>query len=107
MSLMDSWVVETPRPIDDGPLRRIERDLPDPAAGQIRIRVRCCGVCRTDLHLAEGDLLPRRPQVTPGHEVVGSVDARGNERGALRHRRPGRRRLARRHRRQLPILPAR
>ncbi len=77
MSLMESWVVETPRPIDDGPLRRIERDLPDPAAGQIRIRVRCCGVCRTDLHLAEGDLLPRRPQVTPGHEVVGSVDARG------------------------------
>jgi propanol-preferring alcohol dehydrogenase len=41
------------------------------------VRVRCCGVCRTDLHLAEGDLPPRRPDVTPGHEVVGTVDALG------------------------------
>jgi alcohol dehydrogenase, propanol-preferring len=39
--------------------------------------VTCCGVCRTDLHLAEGDLPPRRPQVTPGHEIVGIVDAIG------------------------------
>jgi propanol-preferring alcohol dehydrogenase len=41
------------------------------------VRVTCCGVCRTDLHLAEGDLPPRRPQVVPGHEVVGTVDALG------------------------------
>ena len=46
------------------------------------MRVRCCGVCRTDLHLAEGDLPPRRAGVTPGHEVVGTVDARGE--GATR-----------------------
>jgi propanol-preferring alcohol dehydrogenase len=48
------------------------------------VRVSCCGVCRTDLHLAEGDLPPRRPGVTPGHEVVGWVDAvgRGTERFA-------------------------
>ena len=39
--------------------------------------MRCCGVCRTDLHLAEGDLPPRRAQVTPGHEIVGIVDAIG------------------------------
>jgi propanol-preferring alcohol dehydrogenase len=44
--------------------------------------VSCCGVCRTDLHLVEGDLSPRRPQVTPGHEVVGTVEALG--RGAQR-----------------------
>jgi propanol-preferring alcohol dehydrogenase len=43
----------------------------------VRVQVRCCGVCRTDLHLAEGDLRPRRPDVTPGHEVVGVVDAVG------------------------------
>ena len=41
------------------------------------MRVRACGVCRTDLHLTEGDLEPRRPQVTPGHEVVGIVDRLG------------------------------
>jgi propanol-preferring alcohol dehydrogenase len=71
------WVVATPGPIDNGPLRRVERDVAEPAAQQIRVRVRCCGVCRTDLHLAEGDLAPHRPQTTPGHEIVGVVDAIG------------------------------
>jgi propanol-preferring alcohol dehydrogenase len=51
--------------------------VPEPAPGEIRIRVRACGVCRTDLHLAEGDLAPRRPGVIPGHEVVGMVDGLG------------------------------
>jgi len=75
---MHAWVVEAPAPIDAGPLRRVERQLPEPAPGQVRVRVACCGVCRTDLHLAEGDLSPRRPAVTPGHEVVGTVDALGD-----------------------------
>jgi propanol-preferring alcohol dehydrogenase len=70
-------VVASPARIDAGPLRRVERDLPEPGPGQVRVRVTCCGVCRTDLHLAEGDLPPRRPAVTPGHEVVGIVDAAG------------------------------
>jgi propanol-preferring alcohol dehydrogenase len=71
---MQSWVVATPGPIAGNPLRRIERYLPEPGPGQIRVRVSCCGVCRTDLHLAEGDLLPHREAATPGHEVVGVVD---------------------------------
>lgn len=74
---MRAWVVDTPGPVDGGPLRRVDRDLPEPGFGQVRARVTCCGVCRTDLHLAEGDLPPRRPGVTPGHEVVGVVEARG------------------------------
>lgn len=74
---MHAWAVDHPAPIDDRPLRRVERAEPEPRAGQVRIRVSCCGVCRTDLHLAEGDLRPRRPGVTPGHEVVGRVDALG------------------------------
>jgi propanol-preferring alcohol dehydrogenase len=74
---MRAWVVERPGPIDAGPLRRVERDIPVPGPGQLLVRVRCCGVCRTDLHLAEGDLAPRRPRVVPGHEVVGEVEARG------------------------------
>ena len=74
---MQAWVVETVSAIADGPLRRIQRPLPEPGPGQVRVSISCCGVCRTDLHLAEGDLPPRRPQVTPGHEVVGVVDAVG------------------------------
>jgi alcohol dehydrogenase, propanol-preferring len=56
-----------------GPLRLLDRPVPDPGRGELLVRVLCCGVCRTDLHLAEGDLTPRRPDVTPGHEVVGEV----------------------------------
>lgn len=74
---MQAWVVDVPGPIDSGPLRRIERPTPEPGPGELRVAVRCCGVCRTDLHLAEGELPPRRGQVTPGHEVVGVVDAVG------------------------------
>jgi propanol-preferring alcohol dehydrogenase len=55
----------------------LEREDPRPGPGQLRVRVRTCGVCRTDLHLAEGDLAPRRARVAPGHEVVGEVDALG------------------------------
>jgi len=74
---MQTWVVDHTAPVDEGPLRRIDRDEPLPGPGQVRVRVTCCGVCRTDLHLAEGDLPPRRPSVAPGHEVVGRVDALG------------------------------
>ncbi len=81
---MRAWVVQQPGPIDGGPLRLVERDEPEPGPGQVRVRVLACGVCRTDLHLAEGDLPPRRPAVTPGHEVVGVVDALGP--GASRFR---------------------
>jgi propanol-preferring alcohol dehydrogenase len=72
-----AWVVGVPGPVDTGPLRRVDRDEPVPGPGQVRVDVSCCGVCRTDLHLAEGDLLPRRAAVTPGHEVVGRVSVLG------------------------------
>jgi propanol-preferring alcohol dehydrogenase len=76
---MHAWVVDRPGPIDSGPLRRVERHVPEPGAGQVRLRVSVCGVCRTDLHLAEGDLSPRHSHVVPGHEVVGVVDRLGPE----------------------------
>ncbi len=78
---MRAWVVEHPAPIDQGPLREIERPDPEPGPGQIRVRISCCGVCRTDLHLAEGDLPPKRPRVTVGHEIVGRVEATGEGAG--------------------------
>ena len=74
---MRAWVVHEPGPVSTGPLRLLDRPVPDPGPGELLIRVLCCGVCRTDLHLAEGDLDPRRPDVTPGHEVVGVVVAVG------------------------------
>ena len=74
---MRAWVVDTPGPVDTHPLRRIDRDDPVPGPGQLRVKVRACGVCRTDLHLAEGDLHPKHGQVVPGHEVVGQVEALG------------------------------
>jgi propanol-preferring alcohol dehydrogenase len=55
----------------------VDRPVPEPGPGEIRVKVTVCGVCRTDLHLAEGDLAPKRPGVVPGHEVVGVVDAVG------------------------------
>jgi alcohol dehydrogenase, propanol-preferring len=72
-----AWVVHKPGPVADGPLRLVDRPVPEPGSGQLLIRVLCCGVCRTDLHLAEGDLPPKEPDVTPGHEVVGEVAATG------------------------------
>lgn len=59
------------------PLVEVDRRVPEPGPGEIRVRVATCGVCRTDLHLAEGDLPPHRPATVPGHEVVGTVDATG------------------------------
>ncbi|OAH12609.1 zinc-dependent alcohol dehydrogenase family protein [Streptomyces jeddahensis] len=72
-----AWVVDRPGPVDDGPLRRVARDVAAPGPYELLLEVRACGVCRTDLHLAEGDLAPRMPQCTPGHEVVGRVVAVG------------------------------
>jgi len=79
---MRAWAVVEPGPVATAPLRPVERPVPEPGPGEIRVRVATCGVCRTDLHLAEGDLAPRRPGVIPGHEVVGTVDAVGE--GAAR-----------------------
>jgi propanol-preferring alcohol dehydrogenase len=67
--------------MESGPLVAVERARPEPAAGEIRVRVSACGVCRTDLHLAEGDLAPHRPSTVPGHEIVGVVDAVGPRAG--------------------------
>ncbi len=74
---MRAWIVGSPGPVSSGPLVLLDRPEPVPGPGQVRVRVHCCGVCRTDLHLAEGDLAPHRDGVTPGHEVVGVVDLLG------------------------------
>jgi alcohol dehydrogenase, propanol-preferring len=66
------------------PLVLQQRALPEPAAGEMRLRVLACAVCRTDLHVVDGDLdLPRLP-IVPGHEVVAEVEALGS--GVTAHR---------------------
>jgi len=76
--------LDEPRPAEQRPLRLVERPRPAPGPGELLVAVEVCGVCRTDLHVAEGDLAPRRPHVVPGHEVVGRVAGRGA--GASRFR---------------------
>ncbi|MFE0518410.1 zinc-binding alcohol dehydrogenase family protein [Streptomyces sp. NPDC058954] len=75
---MRAWSVAVPGPVEAvGGLRLVEKPVPEPGDDELLVHVRACGVCRTDLHVAEGDLPVRRPGVTPGHEVVGVVAGRG------------------------------
>ena len=74
---MRAWSVQTPGPMSTHPLVSVDLPRPEPAPGEVLLRVSVCGVCRTDLHLAEGDLSPHRPHTVPGHEVVGTVEELG------------------------------
>lgn len=74
---MKAMILTAPGPIDTAPLRLVELPTPQPGPGEVLLRVEVCGVCRTDLHVVEGDLAPRKQPVIPGHEVVGRIEARG------------------------------
>ena len=75
--IMRAMVLEKQAPAEENPLQLRDVPLPAPGAGEVRVRVRACGICRTDLHTVEGDVpLPRSPLI-PGHQVVGVVDALG------------------------------
>ncbi|MEU6376034.1 zinc-binding alcohol dehydrogenase family protein [Streptomyces sp. NPDC046909] len=70
---MRAWSVVHPGPVEAGGLRDVPKPVPVPEDDELLVKVTACGVCRTDLHVTEGDLPVRRPGVTPGHEVVGVV----------------------------------
>ncbi|HXW57035.1 MAG TPA: zinc-dependent alcohol dehydrogenase family protein [Candidatus Cybelea sp.] len=74
---MKACLLERPLPIESNPLEFTDRELPEPGRGEVRIRVGACGVCRTDLHVIEGELPPRKSPIIPGHQVVGRVDKLG------------------------------
>lgn len=82
---MRAWWVREPGPIESRPLVWGERPDPQPGPRELLVSVRTCGVCRTDLHLAEGDLAPRMPNIIPGHEAVGIVSETGE--GCVKFRR--------------------
>lgn len=75
--VMKACILPSPAAVETNPLRIVDLPKPAPAAGQVLIRVRACGVCRTDLHVVEGELPSRKSPVVPGHQVVGVVEASG------------------------------
>ncbi|ORB03125.1 alcohol dehydrogenase [Mycolicibacter minnesotensis] len=78
---MWAWRVQRPGPIESRPLERVRTAVPRPQPFELLVAVHACGVCRTDLHVSEGDLAVHRPGVIPGHEVVGEVVEVGAEAG--------------------------
>ncbi len=70
---MKAAILTSPQPVSQRPLRIAEAAQPQLTPGNVLLRVRACGVCRTDLHIVEGELPPKHPQMIPGHQIVGEV----------------------------------
>ena len=81
---MKACVLRAAARIETNPLEFADVPVPQPGKGEILVRVHFCGVCRTDLHVVEGELPPRKSPVIPGHQVVGTVEKCGE--GARRFR---------------------
>jgi propanol-preferring alcohol dehydrogenase len=74
---MKACLLRSPAAIETNPLAFADVKTPEPGKGEVLVRVRVCGVCRTDLHVIEGELPPRKSPVIPGHQVVGVVEKQG------------------------------
>jgi alcohol dehydrogenase, propanol-preferring len=74
---MQACILRSPAPIETNPLELAEVPKPVPTGRQVLVRVSACGICRTDLHVIEGELPPRKSPITPGHQVVGVIEAAG------------------------------
>jgi len=75
---MRAMSLGAPGSVESRPLALVEKPSPEPGPDEVGVQVEVCGVCRTDLHIVEGDLAPRRAGIVPGHQVVGRVAARGS-----------------------------
>jgi alcohol dehydrogenase, propanol-preferring len=76
---MRAWVLKQPAPVETRPLEIAEAPVPAPRDDEIVVRVSACGICRTDLHVVEGELPVRLSPVIPGHQIVGRVAALGSQ----------------------------
>lgn len=74
---MRALVLKGPRSADQSPLEWTQAPEPEPGLGQVRLRIHCCAICHTDLHIAEGDLPLKKVPLIPGHQIVGTVDTLG------------------------------
>jgi propanol-preferring alcohol dehydrogenase len=79
--MMRAAVLTNPRSVFERPLQITDIPAPEPNPGELLLKVRACGVCRTDLHIVEGELPPRRDRVIPGHQIVGEILACGHRTG--------------------------
>ena len=70
---MKAYLLHSVAPVETNPLKTTEIPCPKPAAAELLVRVEVCGVCRTDLHVVEGELPPHKSPIIPGHQVVGTV----------------------------------
>jgi alcohol dehydrogenase, propanol-preferring len=75
---MKAWLLKNPRSVDERPLQLAEVPVPMPGGDELLVQVNACGICRTDLHVVEGELPVRRSPLIPGHQIVGRVAARGS-----------------------------
>jgi propanol-preferring alcohol dehydrogenase len=78
---MKAHLLRTPGPVDSHPLVWADVPVPEPKDDEVLVKVHACGICRTDLHVVEGELAPKLPQVIPGHQVVGAIMAAGKRAG--------------------------
>lgn len=76
---MKAWILDKPAPVRDRPLRHADVPVPTPSEDELLLQVTACGICRTDLHVVEGELAVRRSPLVPGHQVVGRVISAGSK----------------------------
>jgi alcohol dehydrogenase, propanol-preferring len=81
---MQAAVLSAPSSISQSPLKIEDIPTPEPKPGHVLLKVLACGVCRTDLHIVEGELPPRKPRIIPGHQIVGEIIA-GDFEGSTAH----------------------
>ena len=74
---MKACLLHSPAPVERNPLQFADAPDPAPSRGEVLVRVKMCGVCRTDLHVVEGELPPKKSPVIPGHQIVGTVEVLG------------------------------
>ncbi|PYS70246.1 MAG: alcohol dehydrogenase [Acidobacteria bacterium] len=81
---MKAWVLDKPAPVESRPLSLSDIPVPQPADDEVLVEIHACGICRTDLHVVEGELPIRKSRVIPGHQVVGTISAVGSRVGEFK-----------------------
>lgn len=76
---MKAWILDNQKNIEERPLKLTDIPKPQPNSHEIRVKVQACGICRTDIHIAEGDLPLKKSSLVLGHEIVGTVEKAGKE----------------------------
>src|SRR5215472_967659 len=74
---MKACVLDQPGPVESSPLLLRELPVPQPGEREVLVRVHSCGICRTDLHVVEGELAPKKARIITGHQIVGAVERAG------------------------------